>query len=442
MCLPDSFGVIHVGETFTAYLGALNVSKTLKVTRLTVSAQLQTPSQRWHLASHLDEGNAAGGATLQPDGSIDAIVSHALEEAGQHILRVEVGYGTGDSNTKTLRKFYRFQVSNPLVISELTYRTGDTCCFVSISIENQGGGNGSEGGATNNATTKGGSNGGGMTISCAFDALDGLVAEQITSQSNNENKNVGTTIEKATDLFDRCGRLDNGTSLRYLFKISTIGSKENTTSTTTPHRGIAAGDELGKAIFTWRKACGEMGRMASSPIVCPHNTNLMLDPNDPSGTMEGRGSSFVTHVKGNSGLSVDVAAAAAARAASPNFDYNSLDMLLPVTVEPIDPPNRMKLGQPVQVQFLIVNHSPRSMTMQLQFRLEHMKGISICGPSYKNMEEVTGNGGSTTVSARFVALGAGLLQVRGCCIVDLVAGSQVPQPPLFNVMVEPEFEQQ
>jgi hypothetical protein len=39
--------VIHVGETFTAYLGALNVSKTLHVTRLTVTAQLQTPSQRW-----------------------------------------------------------------------------------------------------------------------------------------------------------------------------------------------------------------------------------------------------------------------------------------------------------------------------------------------------------------------------------------------------------
>jgi hypothetical protein len=47
--------VIHVGETFTAYLGALNVSKTLNVTRLTVTAQLQTPSQRWHLASSLDE---------------------------------------------------------------------------------------------------------------------------------------------------------------------------------------------------------------------------------------------------------------------------------------------------------------------------------------------------------------------------------------------------
>jgi Protein of unknown function (DUF974) len=48
------FSVLGTGETFTAYLGVLNVSRTLHVTRLTVSAQLQTPSQRWQLASRLD----------------------------------------------------------------------------------------------------------------------------------------------------------------------------------------------------------------------------------------------------------------------------------------------------------------------------------------------------------------------------------------------------
>lgn len=53
--LQSYYLVIHVGETFTAYLGALNVSKSLNVTKLTCTAQLQTPSQRWHLASTLDE---------------------------------------------------------------------------------------------------------------------------------------------------------------------------------------------------------------------------------------------------------------------------------------------------------------------------------------------------------------------------------------------------
>jgi len=232
-------------------------------------------------------------------------------------------------------------------------------------------------------------------------------------------------------LYDNCGRLEPGSSRRYIFKITQSASSSSSTST----KGIAAGDELGKAVFTWRKACGELGRMASSPVICPM-VQPYLDPNNPEATMRGGGSDFVVHVQG-SGLSVDVAAMAAARAANPSsMDRNALDMLLPITVEPISPPNRMQLGVPYPIRFLIVNHSDRYLTLQLQFRLEHMKGISVCGPSFKNLEEIAGNGGSTTVEVRFVALSAGILQVRGCCVVDLATGLAVPQPPLFNTFVE------
>jgi hypothetical protein len=354
-------------------------------------------------------GNAAGGVVVPPEVGIDAIVSHALEESGQHILRVEVGYGGGDGTIKTLRKFYRFQVSSPLIISELTYRTGDACCFVSISLENNG------------AETKGG-----LTICVAeFDPAPGFMAERVGKQRKNKD-----TLS-ATELFDECGRLEAGTSKRYLFKV--------TTSQASSSRGIAAGDELGKAVFTWRKSCGEMGRMASSPVICP-NINPILDPNDPAATMEGRGSPFVVHVQG-SGMSVDVANSAAARAANPNMDGNALDQLLPVTVEPVDPPNTMQIGVPCQVQFLVVNHSDKFMSLQLQFRMEHMKGLSVCGPSFKNLEEVPGKGGSTTVSVRFIPLAAGLLKLRGCCVVDLATGLAIAQPPLFNVLVESKLSQ-
>jgi hypothetical protein len=351
-------------------------------------------------------GNAGGGVEIPPETGVDAIVSHALEESGQHILRVEVGYRASDGSTKTLRKFYRFQVSNPLIMSELTYRTGDACCFVSISLENNG------------AETKGG-----LTICEAkFDPAPGLSAERVSSQRKDEAKVT------ATELFDECGRLETSASMRYLFKVAS--------SEPSSVRGIAAGDELGKAVFTWRKACGEMGRMASSPVICPSVTPT-LDPSDPGATMEGRGNPFVVYVQG-SGLSVDVANIAAARAANPNMDRNALDQLLPVTVEPVDPPSRIQLGVPYQVQFLVVNHADKYMSLQLQFRLEHMKGLSVCGPSFKNLEEVPGNGGSTTVAVRFIALAKGLLQVRGCCVVDLATGQAIPQPPLFNVLVESE----
>ena len=422
LCLPDSFGVIHVGETFTAYLGAINTSKTLPVTQLTVTAQLQTPSSRWHLASRLDEGNAAGGVEVPPDGGVDAIVSHALEEAGQHILRVEVGYGTTDGSTKSLRKFYRFQVSNPLIISETTYRTGDSSCFVSIALKNNG-----------DETKKG------LTISSAeFEPASGLVVERVLGSPTNNTTPLKNPHARGVKLYDNCGRLEPGSSKSFLFKVSQSSASSSSGIST---KGIAAGDELGMAVFTWRKACGEMGRLASSSVICPP-VQPRIDPNNPEATMRGTGSDFVVHVQG-SGLSVDVAAMAAARAANPsrkNLDRNSLDMLLPVTVEPINPPNRMQLGVPYAIEFLIVNHSDRYLTLQLQFRLEHMKGVSVCGPSFKNIEEIPGSGGTTTVEVRFIALSAGILQLRGCCVVDLATGLAIPQPPLFNTFVEAEDE--
>ncbi len=348
-------------------------------------------------------GNADGGVEVSPERGVDAIVSHAVEEAGQHILRVEVGYASSDGSIKTLRKFYRFQVSNPLIIRESTFRSSDSCCFVSISLENDG------------SETKGG-----LSICEAeFEPAQGLTAERVRTIPEQNSLTSGT------HMFDACGRLEHGQTLRYLFRVSTERSGTS--------RGIAAGDELGNAIFTWRKACGEMGRMASAPIPSP-SLSPFLDPNDPSS--HGQKNPFVVHCKGKSGLSVDVASAAAMRSANLSMDRNSLDQLLPVTVEPINPPSRMELGVPCKIQFLIINHSDREMALQLQFHLEEMKGIAVCGSSFKNLLEVQGRGGSTSTLLSFVPLACGHLQIDGCKIVDLTRGVSFPQPPLCEVIVQ------
>ena len=342
---------------------------------------------------------------VKPETGIDAIVAHALEEPGQHILRVEVGYGAGDGTIKTLRKFYRFQVTSPLNIRQECFRTGDSCCFVTVSVQNNG------------AETKSG-----LTIcSAEFEPASGLVAEPIGSSSK---KNKNSTL--GVDLYDGSGRLEPDATRRYLFKISA-------TTTESALRGIAAGDDLGKAVFSWRKAAGEMGSLSAPSIVCPPS-NPMLDPTDPSATMTGMGSSYVSFLQG-SGLSVDVATASAQRLANPQKNPNSLDKLLPVTVEPVNPPNQMALAQPKEVQFMVVNHSSEAMTLQLQFRLEYMTGLTICGSSYKNIEQLPASGGSTTVSMNFIALEPGLTRLMGCCVLDLASGTEIPQPPLFNVMV-------
>lgn len=436
MCLPDSLGVVYVGETFTAYLGALNVSKDLPVRRLTVAAQLQTPSQRYRIPSRLDAGNAAGGVDVPPDQGIDAIVSYKLEEAGSHILRVEVGYvAATDGNVKTFRKFYRFQVSDPLAIKEQTVRADEESCIVAVSVEY-------------NATEK--ANIGGLTICGAeFLPADGLTAERIgttVSGFRNEPPTEDTsypTRKSAVELLDNCGRLENGNCFQYLFRVKTESRNASL-------RGIAAGDELGKAVFTWSKTMGETGRIASPTIRCPEaldNGKLrMLSNSDKNAdssnheTNEGLSSlndkNFVVQ---GSGVSVDVAAAAAKRAAANGvLPFQAPDQLLPITVEPIRPPTRMELSVPHPVQFLIMNHTSNPVTLQLQFRFDkqQQEGLAICGHSFKSLGELGPNGGCTVVNMQIMAVSSGLLRLHGCYVVDLTTDREIAQPPLFDVFVD------
>jgi len=395
LCLPDSLGVF-VGESFTAYLGILNASKQIPIRRLTVSAVLQSPSQRWNLRSQLENG-----IDVAPGSGIDSIVSHAIEEAGQHILRVEVGYLTAEGGSKTFRKFYRFQVVDPFQVSELTVRSGDSSCFVSLSVKY-------------NQAEKAGA----LVISAAdFLPAEGLSAERIGR--GNPVKYESPETQTATQLLDSSGLIQPGAVVRYLFEVKA-------TSQEAILRGIAAGELLGKVVFTWRKSMGETGRIASSPIYCPAVKPTFGDDDDAEG------GGFVVN---RSGLSVDVAAAAASRARNP-ADRNALITKLPVTVEPIDPPAKLSLNRPNEVQFLVVNHSEHPMTLQLQFRLSQMTGLAVCGTSFKNLGEVPPNGGSTVAAVRFLPLAAGLLRVQGCSVVDLASGREMPQPPLFHVFVE------
>lgn len=412
--LPDSFGTIHVGETFSAYLGVLNPSYDLPVRGLTVAVQLQTPSKRIALPSRLDDttSQSNNARDVDPGGGIDAIVSRRLEEVGQHILRVEVGYTS--NGPKTLRKFYRFNVAVPLNITESVVRSGDSKCLVSITVEN---------------IMDKSSSSGSLTISgVGFETAAGLASKQVLVEDESNADNItektkelslGSKRRSALEMYDSCGRLEPGEAFRYLFYVSAE-------SEAAALRGIAFGDELGQACVTYHKTMGESGKMYSSTVVCP-----------PTSYNDGNSSSqFVVH---GSGLSVDVAAASVQRSSSGRRNSNesgSLDELLPVTVEPIDPPSNMKLSVPQKVSLLVVNHSTKPMSLQLQMRLPNMNGIVICGQSFITLGEIPSSGGSCTIDVNFIALAAGLFSVQGCYVVDMTTGMEIKQPALFNAFVE------
>ena len=497
LILPDSFGVIHIGETFTAYLGAINTSTSVPITNLSVSSVLQTPTTKLQLSSVLDKTQPTNEQErqnfrplhIEPQGGVDAIISVPLEEIGQHLLRVDVSYGGTDPTIapppreslnqndpmnqqqqqqnnyhtrKTLRKFYRFHVSSPLHMKELTLRGGESSCFLSLAVEN--------------AATINESKGGGLTIAqTEFQPYTGLIAEPINCDSSvlnayNKNSNINdddndtnyNSIKKksAVELFDECGRLEPGESKRYLFKVKAA-------SDDAALRGIAKGDELGRAIVTWRKSMGEAGRIASTFLRCPPSdvgkaieereamkmkkvtmnqkyvkNKSLLDGDDDDDELhtldDGLEDRFVVH---GSGLSVDVAACAAEQSAALHSPSNknsikSLDAIFPVTVEPIDPPSRMVIGKPVKVQLLVVNHGTKAQNLQLQLRLVSMKGVVVSGQSFQNLGEIGPDGGSDIATVTFVAVARGLFHVTGCCIVNLNTGIEVKQPALFSVFVD------
>ncbi|GAX10183.1 hypothetical protein FisN_3Lh378 [Fistulifera solaris] len=382
LCLPDSLAV-YVGECFTAYLGILNTSSNWPIRRLRVSAQLQTPSQRWQLPSRLE--SVTGGIDIEPLSGKDAIVSHLIEEQGQHILRVEVAYMTADGGSKTFRKFYRFQVIAPLEIRQSIFRCGDSCCFVTIDVEYN---------LSSSSENKTASETPLVISEASFVPSDGLEALRIHPSRRNESIT-------ALSLFDQCTILNKGSCLRYLFRVEAV----------TPEailRGISADDVIGKAVFRWRKAMGETGECSSSPAICPPVDTSMVN---------------------RSGLSVDLAAAAATISSRP--DRQELLHRFPVTVEPIDPPPKLILNVPQKVQFLVVNHAEQSLSVQWQLR-----SSLACGRHFQSLGELAPRGGSTVVTGRLLARDTGLLTVDGCVVVDLISGQEWFQPALFQVMVE------
>ena len=380
---------------------------------------------------------------MPPEQGIDAIVSYKLEEAGSHILRVEVGYvAATDGNVKTFRKFYRFQVSHPLTIRERTVRADEESCIIAISVEYNDA-------SSNNAAAAAPALISGLTI-CGVEFLpaDGLTAERIgttVSSGFKEGEQDSSTKSRKSgvELLDTCGRLEAGNCFQYLFKVKTESRNASI-------RGIAAGDALGKAVFTWSKTMGETGRVTSAVIHCPEavdtNKLRLLAGGDKSSSNDNNNQANRQILLGDknfvvqgSGLSVDVAAAAAKRAAANGaLPFEAPDQLLPVTVEPIRPPTRMKLAVPQEVQFLVMNHTTNPLALQLQFRLENQQeeGLAICGHSFKSLGELGPQGGCTIVSMRITAVSSGLLRLHGCYVVDLTTDREIPQPPMFDVFVD------
>ncbi|KAK7896074.1 hypothetical protein WMY93_021399 [Mugilogobius chulae] len=97
LTLPQNFGNIFLGETFSSYISVHNDSNQV-VKDILVKADLQTSSQRLNLSA----SNSAV-AELKPECCIDDVIHHEVKEIGTHIL------------------FFKFQVLKPLDVKTKFY---------------------------------------------------------------------------------------------------------------------------------------------------------------------------------------------------------------------------------------------------------------------------------------------------------------------------------
>ncbi|XP_055491129.1 trafficking protein particle complex subunit 13 isoform X4 [Leucoraja erinacea] len=130
LTLPQNFGNIFLGETFSSYISVHNDSTHI-VKDVLIKADLQTSSQRLNLSA-----SNAVLAELNPDRCIDDVIHHEVKEIGTHILVCAVSYTTQAGEKMYFRKFFKFQVLKPLDVKTKFYNAETDEVFLEAQIQN------------------------------------------------------------------------------------------------------------------------------------------------------------------------------------------------------------------------------------------------------------------------------------------------------------------
>uniref|UniRef100_A0A3Q3K4F0 Trafficking protein particle complex subunit 13 n=1 Tax=Monopterus albus TaxID=43700 RepID=A0A3Q3K4F0_MONAL len=130
LTLPQNFGNIFLGETFSSYISVHNDSNQV-VKDILVKADLQTSSQRLNLSA----SNSAV-VELKPECCIDDVIHHEVKEIGTHILVCAVSYTTQYGEKLYFRKFFKFQVLKPLDVKTKFYNAETDEVFLEAQIQN------------------------------------------------------------------------------------------------------------------------------------------------------------------------------------------------------------------------------------------------------------------------------------------------------------------
>lgn len=108
--LPQAFGNIYLGETFSSYICVHNCT-THPVNAVSVKCDLQSNNSRVSIPIH---ANKTIPTSLNQSETLDDVIHYEVKEIGTHILVCEVNYLSPSGMPLSFRKFFKFQVLKPL----------------------------------------------------------------------------------------------------------------------------------------------------------------------------------------------------------------------------------------------------------------------------------------------------------------------------------------
>lgn len=132
MLLPQSFGNIYLGETFSSYI-CLHNCTAHPVHGVSVSVELQ--SDKAKISLPINE-NKPTQITLNPNETLDDVIHHEVREIGVHILVCEVHYKTPAGLDESFRKFFKFHVLKPLDVQTKFYNAETDEVYLEVQIQN------------------------------------------------------------------------------------------------------------------------------------------------------------------------------------------------------------------------------------------------------------------------------------------------------------------
>ena len=118
LALPQSFGDIFLGETFSCYISLCNICP-ISLSMVGLKVEVQTQLQRETLSDSSAAGEAIARFASQQ--TLDKIIEYDLKDVGIHILICSALYTDAAGERKYFRKFFKFQVNNPLSMKSKTH---------------------------------------------------------------------------------------------------------------------------------------------------------------------------------------------------------------------------------------------------------------------------------------------------------------------------------